>query len=91
MVSDNKTKDRDSSLTPEDREMIAAIRAQIKPRPPLTDEERAQAYAALERATAIRQKLFEDRGGRLFPNYSEEFPDVYESIDEDYEPRDGQQ
>jgi hypothetical protein len=90
MVSDNKTKDRDGSQMPEEREMIEAIRAQIKPRPPLTDEERTRALEALADLGRMRAESLAARGGKLYPNSWEEFPNLYESDDEDYKPREEQ-
>ena len=52
------------------------------PSPPrLTDEERRRLMETLEELRRWREEQLAARGGKLYPNSWEEFPDLYDEMD----------
>ena len=53
----------------------------IPPLPPLTEDERQRMRVLLEELRLERERILALRGGKLYPNSWEEFPDLYDEID----------
>ena len=54
----------------------------LPPLPPLTSGEQRKLFAALDRLARRRAELLAARGGRLYPNSWEEFPNVLDDHEE---------
>lgn len=53
--------------------------------PPLTEEQKAQALAALDRARELRERLLASRGGRLFSSSGEILSQICQDIEDGLE------